>query len=162
MILLYAVATAVFIADRLSKYWVVSSFMPGESRILIPHVVWWTYVQNVHGAFGLFGDKAWLLIFLACCVLAAFWYSFRDMAQHSTLVRIALGGILGGALGNIVDRLQHQYVVDFIDLRWWPVFNVADSCITISVGLLIIATLMKDQTASKDQAASPTESLHTP
>jgi signal peptidase II len=156
VIVLYAVATLVFIADRLSKWWVVSSFMPGESRILVPHVVWWTYVQNTHGAFGLFGDRSWLLIFLAICVLAAFWFSFREMAERSLVVRIALGGILGGAMGNVVDRLQHQYVVDFIDFRWWPVFNVADSCISISVCLLVISTLMKDR------AASTTESVRTP
>ncbi|HXP94757.1 MAG TPA: signal peptidase II [Candidatus Binatia bacterium] len=150
--LVLIVAFAVFAADQLSKHWVAATFMPGESRVLIPHVVYWTYVQNTRGAFGLFGDQAWLLIILAVAVLAIFWFSFRDIAAQSWLVRVALGGIVGGAAGNIADRLQHRYVVDFIDLRWWPVFNVADSCITIGVCLLIIATLARDRAVARSQS----------
>jgi signal peptidase II len=85
-------------------------------------------------------------------VLGIFWFSFRDFAAHSPLVRLALGGIVGGAAGNIADRLQHRYVIDFIDLRWWPVFNVADSCITVSVCLLIIATLARDRAVARSQS----------
>jgi signal peptidase II len=150
--IVFLVASAVFIADQLTKHWVTASFLPGESRILIPHVVYWTYVQNTHGAFGLFGDQTWLLVILAIAVLAIFWFSFRDLAAQSALVRVALGGIIGGAAGNIADRLQHRYVVDFIDLRWWPVFNVADSCITIGVCLLIIATLARDRAVARSRS----------
>jgi signal peptidase II len=146
------VAIAVFVADQLSKHWVTTTFMPEESRILIPHIVYLTYVQNMRGAFGLFGDQAWLLIVLAVAVLAIFWFSFRDIAAESRMVRLALGGIVGGAAGNIADRLQHRYVVDFIDLRWWPVFNVADSCITIGVCLLIIATLARDRAVARSHS----------
>ena len=146
------VAVLVFIADQLSKHWVTASFTPGESRILIPHAVYWTYVQNTRGAFGLFGDQPWLLIILAVVVLAIFWFSFRDIAAGSPLVRVALGAIVGGACGNIADRVQHRYVVDFIDLRWWPVFNVADSCITIGVCLLIVATLVRDRAVARSQS----------
>jgi signal peptidase II len=141
------VAIAVFVADQLSKHWVTTTFMPEESRILIPHIVYLTYVQNMRGAFGLFGDQAWLLIVLAVAVLAIFWFSFRDIAAESRMVRLALG-----AAGNIADRLQHRYVVDFIDLRWWPVFNVADSCITIGVCLLIIATLARDRAVARSHS----------
>ena len=58
-------------------------------------------------------------------------------------VRIAPGMILGGALGNLADRLRLGYVVDFIDLRWWPVFNVADSCIVVGVALLALAGVVQ-------------------
>jgi signal peptidase II len=146
------VAIVVFLADQFTKHRVASTFFPDESRIVIPHVLWWTYTQNIHGAFGLFGDQAWLLILLAIAVLAIFWFSFRDLARRSPLVRVALGGIVGGAAGNIADRLQHRYVIDFIDLRWWPVFNVADSCITIGVCLLIIATLARDRAVARSQS----------
>jgi signal peptidase II len=72
-----------------------------------------------------------------------FAYAFRDAVRSSLLVRIAFGAIVGGAAGNIADRLQHQYVVDFIDFKTiWPnVFNVADSCITVGVIVLILASL---------------------
>jgi signal peptidase II len=120
--------------------------MPGESRIVIPHLLWWTYVENTHGAFGLFGNSPFLLILLALAVLVLFAIAFRDAAQRSVLVRIAFGAIVGGAAGNIADRLQRQYVVDFIDFKTiWPnVFNVADSCITIGVCLLIISSLRRE------------------
>jgi signal peptidase II len=132
--------------DQFTKRIVATTFAPGESRIVIPHVLWFTYVQNHAGAFGMFGSNAALLIVLAVAVLTVFWLSFRDSAAQSRTVRIAFGAIAGGAIGNIADRLHYGYVVDFIDLRWWPVFNVADSCITIGVALLIVTTLSRQRT----------------
>jgi signal peptidase II len=149
-VILWLVAIVVFVLDRFTKHVVMASFLPGESRIVIPHLLWWTYVQNTHGAFGLFGNSPALLIVLALAVLALFAFAFRDAAQRSILVRIAFGAIVGGAAGNIVDRLQQQFVVDFIDFKTiWPnVFNVADSCITIGVCLLIISSLRREETAT--------------
>ncbi|HTW83887.1 MAG TPA: signal peptidase II [Candidatus Sulfotelmatobacter sp.] len=146
MILLWVVALVVFLLDRWTKSVVLTHFLPGESRLVIPHLLWFTYVQNTHGAFGLFGNSPLLLIVLACLVLALFAYAFRDAVRRSNLVRVAFGMIVGGAIGNIVDRFQHQWVVDFIDFKTiWPnVFNVADSCITIGVALLILASLRRE------------------
>jgi signal peptidase II len=137
------VAIAVMWLDQFSKHLIISSFLPGESRIVIPHLLKWTYERNVHGAFGLFGSNAVLLIGMALVVLGLFWVSFRDAAARSLMVRIAFGMIVGGAIGNIVDRLHYGFVVDFIDFyRIWPnIFNIADSCITVGVGLLLISSL---------------------
>ncbi len=134
--------------DQYTKNSVVASFASGESRIAVPHLLFWTYVQNHAGAFGLFGTQPWLLVGMALAVLGAFWFAFRDAAAQSPLVRTAFGAIVGGAIGNIVDRFHYGYVVDFIDLRWWPVFNVADSCITLGVVLLLIASLQRDRRAA--------------
>ncbi len=148
--ILWLVAIVVFALDRYTKHLILTSFMPGESRIVIPHLLWWTYVQNTHGAFGLFGNSPVLLIVLALAVLVLFAFAFRDAAQRSGLVRVAFGAIVGGAAGNIVDRLQQQFVVDFIDFKTiWPnVFNVADSCITIGVILLILSSLRREERQS--------------
>ena len=137
------IAAVAFVLDQLSKKYIVSNFLPGESRIVIPRLLKWTYEQNQHGAFGLFGSSPVLLIVMALIVLTIFWISFREAASHSRLVRFAFGLILGGAIGNIVDRLHFAYVVDFIDFyRIWPnVFNVADSCITSGVILLLASSL---------------------
>ncbi|MGZ3498126.1 MAG: signal peptidase II [Vulcanimicrobiaceae bacterium] len=137
------VAALAIIIDQLTKRFVAARFMPGESRIVVPHLLKWTYEQNQHGAFGLFGSSPLLLIAMAIVVLLIFWFSFRDAARRSRLVRVAFGLILGGAIGNIIDRLHYRYVVDFIDFyKIWPnIFNVADSCITIGVALLILASL---------------------
>jgi len=133
----------VLLADQFTKHLIIANFMPGESRIVIPHILRWTFEQNQHGAFGLFGSSPVLLVTMALIVLGIFWYSFRDAARSSLLVRIAFGMILGGAIGNIIDRIHFQYVIDFVDFfRIWPnVFNVADSCITGGVILLILSSL---------------------
>jgi signal peptidase II len=147
VIVLWLVALVVFLLDRWTKSLVLTHFLPGESRLVIPHLLWWTYVQNTHGAFGMFGSSPIMLIVLACLVLALFTYAFRDAVRRSQLVRIAFGLIVGGAIGNIVDRLQHRWVVDFIDFKTiWPnVFNVADACITVGVGLLVISSLRRER-----------------
>jgi signal peptidase II len=147
VIVLWLVALVVFLLDRWTKSLILTHFLPGESRVVIPHLLWWTYVQNTHGAFGMFGSSPILLIVLACLVLALFAYAFRDAVRRSRLVRIAFGMIVGGAIGNIVDRLQHRWVVDFIDFKTiWPnVFNVADACITVGVALLVLASLVRER-----------------
>ncbi len=138
MIPFWLAVGAVTAIDQWTKHIVATSFQPGESRLFIPHLLYWTYVQNHRGAFGLFGSQTWLLVAMAVAVLSVFWYSFRDLAAHSLLVRLSFGGIVGGAVGNILDRFHYAYVVDFIDLKWWPVFNVGDSCITVGVALLML------------------------
>ncbi len=137
-------AVAALALDQFTKQIIATSFAPGESRLAIPRVLYWTYVQNHRGAFGLFGSQAWVLVGMSIAVLAVFWLSFRDAAAQSVLVRVAFGGIVGGAIGNIVDRFHYGFVVDFVDLRWWPVFNVADSCISVGVVLLIFGSLKRE------------------
>jgi signal peptidase II len=112
-------------------------------RLVIPRLLRWNFAENFHGAFGLFGSNAVMLIGMAIAVLLLFWFSFREAAARSLTVRIAFGMIVGGAIGNIVDRLHYGYVIDFIDFyRIWPnIFNVADSCITVGVALLVISSL---------------------
>jgi signal peptidase II len=145
--MLWVVTVAVFLLDRWTKSLVTAHLFPGQSMIVVPHVLWWTYVQNTHGAFGLFGSQPVLLIGLALLVLVLFAYAFRDAVRTSPIVRVAFGGIVGGAAGNIVDRLQHQYVVDFIDFKnvWPNVFNAADSCITVGVIVLIFVSLTTER-----------------
>lgn len=140
---LLSVAAVVVALDQFTKHLIVTNFLPGESRFVIPRFLRWTYEQNQHGAFGLFGSSPVLLIGMALLVLLIFWFSFRDQARQSLVVRIAFGMILGGAIGNIIDRLHLRYVVDFVDFyRIWPnIFNIADSCITIGVILLILSSL---------------------
>ncbi len=139
--------------DQYTKHVIVTDFLAGESRIAVPHVLYWTYVQNRAGAFGLFGTQPWFLVGMALAVLAIFWFAFREQAATSAFVRVAFGGIVGGAVGNILDRFHYGYVVDFIDLRWWPVFNMADSCITVGVVLLLLVSLGRDRATAR--AGSP-------
>lgn len=140
------VAVLVLWADQVTKRMIAAECVPDfpACRTVIPNLLRLTYERNVHGAFGLFGNNAVLLIAMAIVVLVLFWYSFRDAAARSMTVRIAFGMIVGGAIGNIVDRLHYGYVIDFIDFyRIWPnIFNVGDSCITVGVGLLLLSSLV--------------------
>jgi signal peptidase II len=158
--ILFVVAAVVFVLDRWTKSLVVAHFLPGQSAIVVPHLLWWTYVQNIHGAFGMFGSQPALLVGLALVVLVLFAYAFRDAVRSSVLVRVAFGAIVGGAAGNIADRLQHQYVVDFIDFKTiWPnVFNAADSCITVGVIVLIVASLRAER-RNRPSRTSPGDGL---
>ena len=161
MVRFWLAAVSVLALDQFTKHIVATQFEPGESRIAIPHVLWWTFVQNHRGAFGLFGSQAWLLVAMAIVVLGVFWFAFREAAANSVLVRVAFGAIVGGAIGNIVDRFHYGFVVDFIDLHWWPVFNVADSCITVGVALLVLSSLATRNhapVATAAPAAAPAES----
>jgi len=137
------VALAVFVADMLTKHVVTTTFLPGESRIVVASLLRWTYERNVHGAFGLFGSNGVLLVVMALIVLVVFWWLFHEAAQRSLVVCVAFGMIVGGAIGNIVDRMQHGFVVDFVDFyRIWPdIFNLADSCITVGVIFLLLSGL---------------------
>ncbi|MBV8638710.1 MAG: signal peptidase II [Candidatus Eremiobacteraeota bacterium] len=132
-----------FAADQITKHLVTSHMPYPDSVIVIPNLLKWTYERNTHGAFGLFGNNGVLLILMAIVVLLIFWFSFRDQAARSRLVCVAFGMIVGGAIGNIVDRVHLGYVVDFIDFyRIWPnIFNVGDSCITCGVILLLLSSL---------------------
>jgi len=80
---LFGVAAIVVALDQYTKHLVTANFLPGESRFVIPHLLKWTYEQNEHGAFGLFGSSPVLLILMALIVLLIFWYSFRDQARQS-------------------------------------------------------------------------------
>lgn len=126
------------VLDRLTKALVVAQFSLGESLPLIPSVFHLTYVQNTGAAFGLLKGYSWLFIGLSIVVVV--WIVWELFGKQPISRLLIWGGslIIGGALGNLIDRLQWSYVVDFIDFRVWPVFNVADSAITLGVILLLM------------------------
>jgi len=153
-LLTLVVAIVAFLLDQYSKSLVVKHlFFDGRCMPVCGHhdiVPGWLEIApipNVHGAFGMFGSNTFLLIVMACIVLVIFWLSFRDAAMRSRLVCVAFGMIVGGAIGNIVDRFHYGYVVDFVDFYRFPdiwrfTFNVADSCITVGVCLLLLSSLV--------------------
>lgn len=99
---------------------------------------WPSLVRNTGAAFGLFRNQtlAFILISVFAIALAAYY-----LAKKKTGYYLPFALILGGAVGNLIDRLRFGYVVDFIDLHWWPVFNVADSCITVGAVLLFFIVI---------------------
>src|SRR3989344_3195921 len=96
------------------------------------------YIQNTGAGFGLFKDSANILIFVSIIAIGLILYYYKKIPENSVSVQIAAGLILGGAIGNLIDRIRLGSVIDFIDLKFWPSFNIADSAITIGAVIIII------------------------
>lgn len=133
---LYLIAVAVILLDQASKFAVVSRLPFGSSVPVLDGILYLTAIGNRGGAFGLFQSWAGMLTVISIVVCVAIVVIVRRRIALPALVGIALALQLGGAVGNLIDRIRFHYVVDFIDLRVWPVFNVADSAITIGIVLL--------------------------
>ena len=127
----------VFIIDQLVKHLVVSTMHLGQSLPVIKGIFHITYVLNPGAAFGMLEHQRWIFIFVAlgAVLLGAAFY--KKLQQESLLMRSGAGLLLGGAVGNLADRIQNGLVVDFLDFRIWPVFNIADIAICAGAGMLI-------------------------
>lgn len=134
--LLIGLLVAALVADQVTKQLVLNSLGLGTS--------WpddgffrFTFVRNNGTAFGLFRDNGVLLTVISLGAVALIIFFYREAAMASWFTRAALGLQLGGAAGNLIDRFRHGYVVDFIDVGPWPIFNIADSAIITGIVALI-------------------------
>ena len=128
-------------ADQWTKHLIVTSLPLGRSVPLLLPLVQFTHIQNTGAAFGLL--KGQHLLFVVFSLLVIVWIVW-DLLTKPAMAATALWGcalVLGGAVGNLIDRVRLGDVIDFIDLRVWPVFNVGDSAITIGVTLLLLHSL---------------------
>ena len=138
------IVALIVVADQLTKAAVRSHFQPGQSIPLIPSVLHLTYVQNTGAAFGLFRGHPNLFIVLSVFIGAGVMLELLRRRPRTWPMDVALSLILGGAMGNLIDRVWFGSVIDFIDLRVWPVFNLADSAITVGVILLLWQAIRRD------------------
>ncbi|OGW82344.1 MAG: signal peptidase II [Omnitrophica bacterium RIFCSPLOWO2_12_FULL_44_17] len=138
MFSLLITVVGILAVDQVSK-WVAIEFLKPEASIpVIRNFFHFTYVENTGIAFGLLQEHSgFLLIFISLSVLAILAFASYFTRREIFIKRIAYGFILGGAIGNLTDRIRFGYVVDFLDFRIWPVFNLADSFITIGVCLFL-------------------------
>ena len=150
-----AVAVAVVAVDQLTKSLALSALDDG------PVELFWTLRLklsfNPGAAFGLGGEFGGVVLVLGVVMLVAL-LGLGRIAGERLMASIALGLLIGGALGNLADRVFRDYggaVVDFIDLQWWPVFNVADIGITTGAVLLVLSVRKDDPAAAADPAAEP-------
>lgn len=136
--IMFSMAAFFLAFDQLSKFIIIKTMMVGQSIPLINDVLHITYVQNQGAAFGLFQKKWYLFITVAAISISVIIYYSKYLAPNNLWVQLALALLLAGALGNLIDRLKFKFVIDFIDLRFWPVFNIADIVIDVGVGMLIV------------------------
>ena len=139
-----AIALSAVVADQVTKHVVASHLRLGDGlHVVGPFTI--RHVQNSGIAFGLFAHATSAVIVLTA--LAVAWmlaYFARSGARHPVLP-IALGLVIGGSISNLSDRVRLGHVTDFLDFRWWPAFNLADSFIVIGVGILLAALLLAER-----------------
>ncbi|HEU5205864.1 MAG TPA: signal peptidase II [Candidatus Limnocylindrales bacterium] len=142
--LFIAIAVAVVVVDQLTKSWLVANVQPGGAIEIVGDWLRLIHGRNDGGLFGLFGGSAAVLAIASLGVIGII-VAYHARSKPNVVLSIALGLLLGGAIGNLIDRLRFGYVVDFVDagigtLRFYT-FNVADSAISIAILLLILLAL---------------------
>lgn len=136
MILIW-LSALVILLDQLTKLIVVSTMQEGQSIPLIYDIFHLTYILNPGAAFGMLAHSRTFFIIVALVVLALVWWFRKEILDEPLEVRYGAALFIGGAAGNLIDRINIGAVIDFFDFRIWPIFNVADIAICVGVGLII-------------------------
>jgi signal peptidase II len=149
-LIFFLVALFIIVADQLSKAWIRSSLPEGHSLFRLGFFRL-THVHNTGAAFGLFPDQSLILtIFAIIAGIAVLFFVFYGHRYFSWLedlsTMLVFGLVLGGTVGNLIDRFRFGYVTDFIDFSYWPAFNIADSAVTVGVILFALLLLRHAQT----------------
>lgn len=157
---LYAVPVIIVVLDQLLKQMVSAWLGPSADshRVdLLGDSIGLQYVENTGAAFGIMPDQTGLLtvVSIAISVFAVFVMR-REMNQHP-LTALAIGMVVGGAVGNIIDRLWHGFVVDFIAIGQFPKFNLADAMITLGIVLLLVSSVRDDRAAQRAEQGDTTD-----
>lgn len=123
--------------DQIIKMIIDSNFYPGQSIPVIKDFFHLTYVRNSGAGFGILsGQRIFLIIITLIILILLIIYRYKN--KENILLNIGISFIVAGAIGNLVDRLRLSFVIDYLDFRIWPVFNLADIIVNIGVGLLIL------------------------
>lgn len=140
----------VLLADQYTKLIVQQDMIVGQSIPVIHKILHFTYVQNSGGAFGILRGRTNLFIIISIIVILFIIYFMLKEEKKDYFIKTVFSFILGGAISNLIDRMRLGYVVDFIDFQVWPVFNIADSAISVGMVLLFIHLFFK-----KDKVPQP-------
>ena len=142
------VAVAAAAGDQLTKAIVSSRLALGDAvEVIGPFTI--HHVRNTGIAFGLFSDATSIVIALTAVAIAALVTFFARSARRHPLLPVAVGFVLGGSVSNLVDRLRLGHVTDYLDLDYWPAFNLADTFIVVGVGLLFVCFVAADRTSAR-------------
>ncbi len=149
-------AIAVVVADQLTKAWLVSFLGPGQSTAVVDDLIRLVHSRNAGGLFGLLQGQALPFAALSIVVMGLI-LAYHARSGRSPYLTVTLGLLLGGAIGNLIDRVRLGYVVDFVDagigsLRWYT-FNVADASISLAIVLLVAAAIRPSLTAPRASVA---------
>jgi signal peptidase II len=151
----YLIALIIIGMDQLTKWFIVRTMGLGERIPVIENFFYITSHRNAGAAWGILQGQMTFFYIITVIVVIGIIFYMQKYAKESRLLGVSLGLILGGAIGNFIDRLLHQEVVDFLDFYIFgynfPIFNVADSSLTIGVILIIIATIIDERKKGKSK-----------
>ncbi len=133
---------ALILLDRWAKWWAASTLYVGQPEPLIGQSIRLTRVHNVGGAFGIFPGSGELFLAVSATVSLVLLALLLLGRVRGILARVGMAVVLAGAVGNLIDRFLYGYVLDFFEIRGFPVFNLADACITVGAGLIILHALI--------------------
>lgn len=154
----YFISLLVFLIDQVTKYVIATRLELGDQIPVIGNFFLITSSRNKGAAFGILQNQLWFFIVVTVLVIIGIvWYMQKVKTEGRRLLPIALALVLGGAVGNFVDRLVMGEVVDFLQFNFgsytFPIFNIADSCIVIGVGLIILDTLLEGRREQANTSA---------
>ena len=146
MIIYYIIAAIFICIDQLVKYLTVQNIPLQKTVEVVPDVLSLTYYQNTGAAWSILEGQMWFFYIVTLIVIGVIIYYLHTHGRQSKLFSTALSLLLAGAVGNLIDRLFHQFVVDMFKLEFiqFPIFNVADSALTIGVALMIIYLIIDE------------------
>jgi len=144
--MIYIIFVIGLILDYITKIWALDTLKGKPDITIIKEFFDFSYLENRGAAFGIFQGRVYLLAAVTLIIIGVFFFYYLRTKKKTLLFTVSTALILTGALGNLIDRLRYGFVVDFISWHWkdayyFPTFNVADICITIGTGLLVIYIL---------------------
>ncbi len=166
MLIWILVIFAVVFADQLTKQLVLHFLDRNESFVVIPKIFRFTYVENRGAAFGMLDEHRWVFMIISTVAIVALIIYMFKFSENSKLLKTGLALIIGGGIGNMIDRVAYGYVVDFLDFCafpdiWMWVFNVADACVCVGAGVvalyLIIDIVKESKKLKEENTADETE-----
>ena len=152
------VIAASVLVDQLTKLWTVAALEVEESVAVIPNVLHFTYIQNPGAAFGMLSEHRWIFMVVSSVAIVALLLYLWRARPESKWACTAISLIIGGGIGNMIDRIRLPYVIDMIDFcafptLWMWIFNVADACVCVGAGILIVWLIVSIVQESKKEKA---------
>lgn len=137
-ITIFSIAIVVVLIDQITKFLIKNSFELNQTFPLIKNFFHLTYINNYGAGFGILQQQRFILIFISVIIVGFMLFYLDRIKDKESLLQVLVGFALGGTVGNLIDRAAYGYVIDFLDFQIWPIFNFADTFVSIGVIGLVI------------------------
>lgn len=142
--MIYLISLIIIVCDQLFKYFIIKNFIQGQSYPVIDNFFYLTYIKNTGAAFGLLSAYSDFFKYMSVIIIIGFLIYIKYSSKKGIFLNIGSGLIIGGAVGNLIDRIRFDGVIDYLDFQFWPIFNLADTAIVIGTIFILIYLLRVD------------------